>query len=85
MELMSEFPVDQESVQTRGRIVLPLLIIQQYALMRLRDVHLSDGGASGARKTCYQVLVRDYERGGTQHRLAEENATGAEAHALARA
>lgn len=35
-ELMSNYPVDQLSVQMRERIVLPLLSIQQYALTKVR-------------------------------------------------
>jgi phosphoenolpyruvate carboxylase len=35
--LMSDFPVEQQSVQTRERIVLPLTTIQQYALTRIRE------------------------------------------------
>jgi phosphoenolpyruvate carboxylase len=36
VELMSDLPVEQRSVRTRERIVLPLVTIQQYALSRLR-------------------------------------------------
>ena len=35
--LMSDFPVEQQSVQTRERIVLPLTTIQQYALTKIRE------------------------------------------------
>ena len=34
---MADFPVEQQSVQTRERIVLPLTTIQQYALTRIRE------------------------------------------------
>src|SRR5690606_31738843 len=37
-ELMSDYPVDQLSIQMRERIVLPLLTIQQYALSRIRKM-----------------------------------------------
>lgn len=37
-ELMSDYPVDQLSIQMRERIVLPLLTIQQYALARIREM-----------------------------------------------
>lgn len=37
-ELMSDYPVDQQSIQMRERIVLPLLTIQQYALTRIREL-----------------------------------------------
>ena len=36
--LMDDYPVDQISIQMRERIVLPLLTIQQYALMHLRKI-----------------------------------------------
>ncbi len=36
-ELMSDYPVEQLSIQMRERIVLPLTTIQQYALIRLRE------------------------------------------------
>jgi len=35
--LMADFPVEQQSVQTREKIVLPLTTIQQYALTRIRE------------------------------------------------
>jgi len=39
-ELMSDYPVEQVSIQMRERIVLPLTTIQQYALTCLRDEHM---------------------------------------------
>jgi phosphoenolpyruvate carboxylase len=36
-ELMSNYPVEQLSIQMREKIVLPLTTIQQYALTRMRD------------------------------------------------
>jgi len=36
-ELMSNYPVEQLSIQMREKIVLPLTTIQQYALTRLRE------------------------------------------------
>jgi phosphoenolpyruvate carboxylase len=36
-ELMSDYPVEQLSIQMRERIVLPLTTIQQYALTRMRE------------------------------------------------
>ena len=35
---MSNYPVDQLSIQMRERIVLPLITIQQYALARIREM-----------------------------------------------
>ncbi len=40
--LMSDFPVEQQSVQTRERIVLPLTTIQQYALTKIRETEDED-------------------------------------------
>ncbi|HEY2725880.1 MAG TPA: phosphoenolpyruvate carboxylase, partial [Parafilimonas sp.] len=36
--LMADYPVEHSSVSMRERIVLPLVTIQQYALMQIRDV-----------------------------------------------
>lgn len=35
--LMADYPVEQQSVETRERIVIPLTTIQQYALTRIRE------------------------------------------------
>ena len=51
-ELMSDHPVEQQSVRTRERIVLPLVTIQQYALKRLRDKGLTD-----EQRTTFEKLV----------------------------
>ncbi len=53
-DLMSEFPVEQESVKTRERIVVPLLVIQQYALARLRSAELSPDD----RATLEKLVIR---------------------------
>ena len=37
-ELMSDYPVEQLSIQMRERIVLPLVTIQQYALTKIREM-----------------------------------------------
>ncbi len=37
-ELMADYPVEQLSVQTRERIVLPLTTIQQYAISKVREM-----------------------------------------------
>lgn len=36
--LMSDFPVEKQSVETRERIVLPLTTIQQYAITQIREI-----------------------------------------------
>jgi phosphoenolpyruvate carboxylase len=40
-ELMADYPVDQLSIQMRERIVLPLLTIQQFAIMRIGELEES--------------------------------------------
>lgn len=37
-ELMADYPIEQLSIQMRERIVLPLLTIQQYAIIRVREM-----------------------------------------------
>ncbi len=51
--LMSDFPVEQQSVQTRERIVLPLTTIQQYALTRIRESSDED-----LKKTLGKLVIR---------------------------
>lgn len=53
-ELMSDLPVEQQSVRTRERIVLPLVTIQQYALENLRDESLNDE----QRTTLEKLVIR---------------------------
>ena len=36
--LMADYPVENSSIQMRERIVLPLVTIQQYALMQVREL-----------------------------------------------
>jgi phosphoenolpyruvate carboxylase len=52
-ELMSDYPVEQLSIQMRERIVLPLTTIQQYGLIRLRE----DRGIQEAEKEILQRLI----------------------------
>jgi phosphoenolpyruvate carboxylase len=37
-ELMADYPVESLSIQMRERIVLPLTTIQQYAIMKVREI-----------------------------------------------
>ena len=37
-ELMENEPANKASIQTRERIVLPLITIQQYALRKIKDI-----------------------------------------------
>ena len=50
-DLMADYPTEQQSVQTRERIVLPLTTIQQYALTEIRE---SDDETS---RRIYEKLV----------------------------
>ena len=54
-ELMSDLPVEQQSVRTRERIVLPLVAIQQYALTKIRKSEENDEDA--AERSVYEKLV----------------------------
>jgi phosphoenolpyruvate carboxylase len=53
--LMDDHPVDQLSIQMRERIVLPLLTIQQFALIKIRELEEKKGDA--AMKQVYETLV----------------------------
>ena len=55
MELMSDYPVDQLSINMRERIVLPLLTIQQYAIMNIREIE--DNLVNSPLKETYEKLV----------------------------
>jgi phosphoenolpyruvate carboxylase len=52
-DLMMDFPVEQQSVRTRERIVLPLTTIQQYALTKIRTTNDED-----LKKTLGKLVVR---------------------------
>ena len=36
-ELMQEYPVEKRSIAMRERIILPLVVVQHYALQKLKD------------------------------------------------
>ena len=38
IDLMADYPIERQSVETRERIVLPLTTIQQYALTKIREI-----------------------------------------------
>ena len=50
-ELMSDYPIELQSVQTRERIVLPLTTIQQFALTKIRESENEDF------KNVYEKLI----------------------------
>jgi len=52
-ELMSDYPIEQLSIQMRERIVLPLSTIQQYAIMKFREAERS----GNAMKKIYEKLI----------------------------
>lgn len=54
-ELMDDYPIDQISIGMRERIVMPLLTIQQYALMNIRDIE--DNLIDSPLKETYQKLI----------------------------
>ena len=54
-DLMSDLPVEQQSVRTRERIVLPLVAIQQYAITKIRESEERDEGAE--KRHIYEKLV----------------------------
>ncbi|WP_026464524.1 phosphoenolpyruvate carboxylase [Adhaeribacter aquaticus] len=54
-ELMADKPIDQLSIQLRQRIVLPLVVIQQYALTKIRE--MEESGVDGQDKKIYEKLV----------------------------
>jgi len=54
-ELMSDYPVEQLSIQTRERIVLPLTTIQQYAMCRIRELEKQMAPAS--EKEIFEKLI----------------------------
>ncbi len=54
-ELMADYPVEQQSIQMREKIVLPITTIQQYALSRIRA--LEEQGISSEHKETYEKLV----------------------------
>jgi phosphoenolpyruvate carboxylase len=54
-ELMTDYPVDQLSIQMRERIVLPLVTIQQYAITRVRE--MEEALIQPAVKNVYEKLV----------------------------
>ncbi len=61
-DLMSDYPIEQQSVRTREQIVLPLTTIQQYALTQIRET-TEDEFARRLRKINHSLLVRHYQRG----------------------
>lgn len=55
-QLMEEYPVEQLSVSMREKIVLPLLVIQQYAMSRIR--HEEAVGNDAQQETLGKLVMR---------------------------
>ncbi len=54
-ELMSDYPVDLLSIAMREKIVMPLLTIQQFAIINIREIE--DGLIDSPLKSTYEKLV----------------------------
>ncbi len=54
-ELMDDYPIEQQSIQMRERIVLPLLTIQQYAMIRVRE--MEEAIINAPIKSTYEKLL----------------------------
>ena len=52
---MTDYPVEQLSIQMRERIVLPLLTIQQFAIIRVRE--MEEALINPPVKNTYEKLV----------------------------
>jgi phosphoenolpyruvate carboxylase len=56
-ELMADYPVESLSIQMRERIVLPLATIQQYAIMKMREIE-KDNSLSAAKNIFGKLAMR---------------------------
>ncbi len=54
-ELMSDYPIEQLSIQMRERIVLPLSTIQQYAIIKFRE---AEAAGSDMKKIYEKLIIR---------------------------
>ena len=54
-ELMADYPIEQLSISTRERIVLPIATIQQFAITKLRSMQYKDD--QDPMKEVYEKLV----------------------------
>lgn len=66
-ELMENYPDGKASIQIRERIVLPLLTIQQYALLRINELNKE--------KTPDEALIKVYEKIVTRSLFGNTNAS----------
>ncbi len=54
-DLMSDYPIEQISIQTREKIVLPIAAIQQYALTKIREIE--EMNLPSNLKSSYEKLI----------------------------
>ena len=54
-DLMSDYPIEQISIQTREKIVLPIATIQQYALTKIREIE--EMNLPSNLKSSYEKLI----------------------------
>ena len=54
---MFDYPIEQQSVQTRERIVFPLTTIQQYAIRRIHEIE-STTNNKGKIAVCEKLAMR---------------------------
>lgn len=54
-ELMEDYPVEQQSIQMRERIVMPLITIQQYAITKIRE--MNEPGVPSVSKEAFEKLI----------------------------
>ncbi|MGZ9675764.1 phosphoenolpyruvate carboxylase [Flavobacterium sp. GNP001] len=57
-ELMENYPDGKASIQIRERIVLPLLTIQQYALLRINELNKEENPDEALIKTYEKIVTR---------------------------
>jgi phosphoenolpyruvate carboxylase len=56
-DLMADYPIEQISIQTRERIVLPIATVQQYAITKVREME-EKNIPSALRKTYEKLVMR---------------------------
>ena len=57
-ELMENYPDGKASIQIRERIVLPLLTIQQYALLRINELNQEEKPDEALIKVYEKIVTR---------------------------
>ena len=57
-EMMESSPFLRESIALRASIVMPLVIIQQYAMMRMREMDKSESKDTSLHQTYEKLVIR---------------------------